>query len=64
MTLSTTEAIERSFEYFNKRFDAHVEKIERLSSDNAIMVNQIDELNRQITDLKQRLDNICQDQQR
>jgi uncharacterized protein (UPF0335 family) len=62
-TSSTAEAVlssdhmaaERSVEYFDKRFDALVEQIERLSSDDAAMRNQIDELIQENIGLKQHL---------
>ena len=56
-------AAEHSHEYSDKRLDIYAEKIERLSNDVVAMKNQNDELNRQITYLKQYLPNIHQDQQ-
>lgn len=52
--------VDRLDEDFDKRFNAYTEKIEYLSNEVFTLKNQNEELNRQITYLKQHLNNTDQ----
>jgi hypothetical protein len=56
-------AVQCLLEYFDKRFDAYNDKIERLLNDVNALQSQNHKLNQQMTHLNQRLANICEHQQ-